>query len=147
MQGRYLPSSEVELHRGGAILESDAPPATEVENSSRQPKILYSLQSRPSLLLKNSHFRMYDDDLAELSSGFDLQDVDESSIIALDFERSISTLTQVSREIPALSSRRNSSSDVRSSAKKTNCSSTYNMEVDLTLEMKEEESRDDSKKQ
>jgi hypothetical protein len=53
---------------------------------------------------------MYDDDLAELSSGFDLQDVDESSIIALDFERSISTLTQVSREIPALSSRRNSSS-------------------------------------
>jgi hypothetical protein len=137
----------VELHRGGAILESDAPPATEVENSSRQPKILYSLQSRPSLLLKNSHFRMYDDDLAELSSGFDLQDVDESSIIALDFERSISTLTQVSREIPALSSRRNSSSDVRSSAKKTNCSSTYNMEVDLTLEMKEEESRDDSKKQ
>ncbi len=142
-----MPSSEVELHRGGAILESDAPPATEVENSSRQPKILYSLQSRPSLLLKNSHFRMYDDDLAELSSGFDLQDVDESSIIALDFERSISTLTQVSREIPALSSRRNSSSDVRSSAKKTNCSSTYNMEVDLTLEMKEEESRDDSKKQ
>jgi hypothetical protein len=137
----------VELHRGGAILESDAPPATEVENSSRQPKILYSLQSRPSLLLKNSHFRMYDDDLAELSSGFDLQDVDESSIIALDFERSISTLTRVSREIPTLSSRRNSSSDVRSSAKKTNCSSTYNMEVDLTLEMKEEESRDDSKKQ
>lgn len=128
-------------------MESDAPPATEVENSSRQPKILYSLQSRPSLLLKNSHFRMYDDDLAELSSGFDLQDVDESSIIALDFERSISTLTRVSREIPTLSSRRNSSSDVRSSAKKTNCSSTYNMEVDLTLEMKEEESRDDSKKQ
>ncbi len=142
-----MPSSKVELHRGGAILKSDAPPATEVENSSRWPKILYSLQSRPSLLLKNSHFRMYDDDLAELSSGFDLQDVDESSIIALDFERSISTLTQVSPEIPALSSRRNSSSDVRSSAKKTNCSSTYNMEVDVTLEMKEEESRDDSKKQ
>jgi hypothetical protein len=90
---------------------------------------------------------MNDDDLAELSSGFDLQDVDESSIIALDFERSISTLTQVSPEIPALSSRRNSSSDVRSSAKKTNCSSTYNMEVDVTLEMKGEESRDDSKKQ